>query len=351
MADPTLKDVARLAKVHPGTASRALDPERSSLVLPETRKRVLAAAQKLGYRGNAMARGLRTGRSGIIAVVVAAVGNPFLPLVLVGIEEQVTAAGYILIISETHDREGQLKNITDRLSARQVDALIICAAHLHDTELVAELGKVMPVILAVRNLPASNLHAVVHDDVLGGRLAAQYLVDMGHIQVAQLQGSDHVSSFVGRSQGFREVMTDHPEVFDATMNMRAAEPTVAEGRRLMNLMLDHLPRADWPTAVFAHNDMLAVGALDAMAGHGLACPNDISLVGYNDSSLTPHMAPPLTTIRLPSGDLGRQAGQLALAAIDGTAGDPGTVLLPPELVVRASVRRRRRAPKRATQSG
>lgn len=347
MADATLKDVAKLARVHPGTASRALDPERSTLVTPETRKRVLAAADKLGYRGNALARSLRTGRSGIIAVVVADVGNPFLPPVLRGIEEVVTAAGFILIVAETHDREEQLKKITDHLAARRVDAIILAAAHVHDGPIVAELERSMPLVLAVRTLPGEGHHSVVHDDVLGGRLATTYLVDMGHTQLAQLQGPGHVSSFIGRSQGFREVVASSG-AFDCSMDMKAVEPTLAEGRRLMNLLLQHRPRGDWPTAVLAHNDMMAVGALDAMAGRGLTCPGDISIVGYNDSPLTDHVSPPLTTVRLPSHELGRQAARLALDKIDGRAGASLTVHLPPELVVRASVRRRRRPAGKAT---
>lgn len=342
MAEVTLRDVAKLAGVHAGTASRAMDPERSALVTAATRERVLQAAAELGYRGNALARGLRTGRSGIIAVVAADFGNPFLPPMLRGVEDEINPAGFILLVAETHDRPGQLKRITDHLAARRVDAIILGAAHYDDEGFVEKLSQATPVVLAARNLPAKRHDSVVHDDVLGSRLAAQHLTDLGHTKLAQLRGPAGVSSFISRTAGFRAVIAETGTT-DCSMDVTAAEPTSSEGRRLMAVLLSSRGRRDRPTAVFAHNDMMAVGALDALTERGLTCPGDISLVGYNDSPLTDHLDPPLTTVRLPSYELGRRAAQLAVAKIDGSTARPETVLLPPELVVRASTRARRRA--------
>jgi LacI family transcriptional regulator len=344
MRGPTLRDVAALAQVHAGTASRALDPERSSLVTAATRDRVLAAAKELGYRGNALARGLRTGRSGVIAVVAADIGNPFVPPVLRGVEQEVVPAGFTVLVSETLDQPGALERITDYLVTSRVDAIVLLAARLEDEAHIRSLEQVIPVVLAVRSVSGSGHQAVVHDDVLGGRTAAQHLVDLGHAKLAQLRGPAGVSSFVGRTRGFDEVVAESLAV-DRSPAGSATEPTVAEGHRLMDLVLDG-PRSKWPTAVFAQNDMLAVGALESVAAHGLTCPGDISVVGYNDSPLTDHVSPPLTTVRLPSPELGRTAARMALAKIRGTAGRPGTVKLAPELVLRESTRRRRRPTRR-----
>jgi LacI family transcriptional regulator len=184
MAEATLRDVPKLAGVHAGTASRAMDPERSALVTAATRERVLRAVAEIGYRGNAMARGLRTGRSGIIAVVAADFGNPFLPPMLRGVEDEINPAGFILLVAETHDRPGQLKKITDHLAARRVDAIILGAAHYDDEPVVENLGRTIPVVLAARNLPAKRHDSVVHDDVLGSRLATLHLTDFGHTKLA-----------------------------------------------------------------------------------------------------------------------------------------------------------------------
>lgn len=336
MAEATLRDVARLARVHPGTVSRALDPERAELVNGATRERVLAAAVELGYRGNAVARSLRTGRSGIIGVVAADLGNPYLPPILRGIETAVGEAGFTVLIAETHDGVGRLKEITDHLVTRRVDAVILAAAHLDDAELVADINRSLPVVLAVRGLAGEDHFAVLHDDVVGARLATEHLVELGHRRIAQLRGPGNVLSFVVRRQAYEAVVAD-AAVIDLTPDAEAVAPTIEEGRRLARAALAG-PAEGRPTALFAHNDMMAVGALSAIAELGLTCPGDISLVGYNDSPLTDHLAPPLTTVRLQSFELGRRAASLALSRITGEATTPVTVRLHPELILRASTR-------------
>lgn len=334
VGEATLRDVARLAQVHPGTVSRALDPDRAELVNEATRERVLAAAVELGYRGNAVARSLRTGRSGIIGVVAADLGNPYLPPILRGIETVVGEAGFTVLIAETHDVPGRLKEITDHLVTRRVDAVILAAAHLDDTALVADINRSLPVVLAVRGLTGEDHFAVLHDDVVGARLATEHLIALGHRRLAQLRGPGNVLSFVVRREVYEAVVADS-EVIDLTPDAEATAPTIDEGRRLAGLALSR-PPAERPTAIFAHNDMMAVGALSAIAELGLSCPGDVSLVGYNDSPLTDHLAPPLTTVRLQSLELGRRAAALALSRISGEAGAAVTVRLHPELILRES---------------
>jgi LacI family transcriptional regulator len=336
VGEATLRDVARLAEVHPGTVSRALDPDRAELVNEATRERVVAAAVQLGYRGNAVARSLRTGRSGIIGVVAADLGNPYLPPILRGIETVAGESGFTVLIAETHDAPGRLKEITDHLVTRRVDAVILAAVHLDDAALVADIDRSLPVVLAVRGLADEDHFAVLHDDVLGARLATEHLVALGHRRLAQLRGPRTVLSFVVRRESYESVVAA-TGVTDLTPDAEAVAPTIEEGRRLALLALDRSPE-ERPTALFAHNDMMAVGALSALAERGLRCPEDISLVGYNDSPLTDHLAPPLTTVRLQSGELGRRAAALALSRISGEAGPAVTVRLHPELILRASTR-------------
>jgi LacI family transcriptional regulator len=335
-APATLKDVALLAGVHTATASRALDPARQHLVNDETRNRVRHAANEVGYRGNAFARSLRTNSSGMIGVVVADVANPFLPPLLRGIEQEVRAEGKLLLIAETHDDSKTLRDILDHFASRRVDAVILSAAHLGDEDAVASLADIMPLVLAVRSLALNSYPTVTHDDFLGGQLAARHLVDLGHRRLAQLRGPLDVSSFLGRADGFASVM--------ATTSAReipgigtASAPTVEEGQRLTDEVLSSSYGA--PTAIFAHNDLMAVGALQAIRQRGLRCPDDISVVGYNDAPLSNLVSPALTTISLPSLQLGQRVAKLAIEAIADAKSKVVTEKLPPALVVRESTTR------------
>jgi len=159
-------------------------------------------------------------------------------------------------------------------------------------------------------------------------------VDLGHRRLAQLRGPQGVSSFAGRAQGFESVMAT-TTARDVSTAEAATAPTAEEGYRLACELLEG--GGDRPTAIFAHNDLMAVGAVDAINQLGLNCPRDISVVGYNDSPLTSHVNPPLTTVRLPGLELGRRAATLALAQIAGEDVPPDTLeKFPPELVIRAS---------------
>jgi LacI family transcriptional regulator len=330
----TLIDVAELAQVHVGTASRALDPDRAHLVTPSTRERVRAAAEELGYRVNAVARSLRKGSSGLLGVVVADVGNPFLPPMLRGIEQEVRDEGLLLLIAETHDDPESLQTILEHLATRRVDAIILSAARQGDVETVLAAAALMPVVLAVRSLgDRPSLPTVTHDDELGGRLATEHLVSLGHRTLAQLRGPADVSSFAGRSAGHLAVMAESGAM-DVTGPDVAVAPTSAEGYRLTRSLLAEAVRQ--PTAIFAHNDLMALGCVDALADHGLECPRDVSVVGYNDAPLTDHVSPPLTTVRLPSHELGRRAARLALSGLRGEENPPELTALSPQLVVRAS---------------
>jgi len=176
---------------------------------------------------------------------------------------------------------------------------------------------------------------VLPDDVQGARAAVGHLLALGHRRVAQLPGPAHISSFLDRARGYADALERVSDAVDVSTGERALESTVAEGRRLT---ADLLRAAEHPTAIFAHNDLMAVGALDALRDAGLRCPDDVSIVGYNDSPLTDHMDPPLTTVRLPGFDLGRHSARLAFSALSGDAPPSSRVVLSPELVERKSTR-------------
>ena len=329
----TLQDVADKAGVHASTVSRALDPEKAALVNPETRDRVRAAAEELGYRGDAVASGLRRGRTNTLGLVVADISNPFIGPVVRGIENNLEGRNKMLFVAESQDDHARMSRVMDSLLGRRVDAVITTAARRGDERLLRQTAEQVPLVLAVRNLPGSGLVAITHDDERGGRLAAEHLAEQGHRLVAQLRGSDDISSFRGRARGFREGLAA-ADVELVEPSEAGRHPVFTEGRRLMELLIDEQDQL--PTAVFAHNDLMAFGALQALDSHGLSCPADIAVVGYNDTLMTEFADPPITTVRLPGYELGRMAAETAVALIEnGHRPDP-PLSLPPVLVPRHS---------------
>jgi LacI family transcriptional regulator len=329
----TLKDVAAKAGVHPSTASRALDPGKGSLVRDETIARVRAAAEELGYQGDAVASGLRRGRTNTFGIVVADLGNPFIAPVVRGIENHLEGRGLMALIAETRDDAGRMQRVLNNLAARRVDAVIVTGARSGDERVLRAAQRHHPIVLAVRNLPGSGIPAITHDDERGGRLAAEHLMETGHRRIAQLCGPRDISSFRERATGFRARLRDHGltplEVEDT-----AERPILAEGRRLMELLLDQYDGL--PTAIFAHNDLMAFGALHALGARQLSCPQDVAIVGYNDTPMTALTAPPITTVRLPGYELGRMAADTAVTLIEDPEHDGTSLSLPPVLVPRLS---------------
>jgi LacI family transcriptional regulator len=330
----TIRDVARAANVHISTVSRALDPEKSSLIAEATRKRVLAAADELGYRPHLIASGLRRGQTRTVGVVVPDLANPIYAPFTRGATHGLDQGGFMPLVADTEDDHTRLERILRHLAERRVEAIIITAARNGDAELLQTLvSQGLPVITAVRTLPGSGLPSVIHDDEQGGRLVAEFLAELGHRRVGQIRGPLDVAPFRGRTIGFAAAVAEAGLELVADVEP-ATRPTVAEGERL-TLQLLRRPGAP-PTALFAQNDVLAVGALKALRELGLRCPQDVSIVGYNDADFAEHTGPPLTTVKLSSYEIGRQAGELALEVIQEPDREHVVPSIPPELVVRGS---------------
>lgn len=330
----TLHDVAREAGVHPSTVSRALDPAKSDRVKESTRRRIVEVASELGYRPDMVARGLQSGRTGTIGVVVADLGNTFVTPLLHGIAAAIEQSQMLSVVAETQDDHLRLSGILDHMLSRRVDGVVVIAARTGDQSVLEATNRVVPVVLASRPLEATPLRQITHDNEKGGRLAAEHLKGLGHRLVAQLEGPVDVLNFPRRARGFRSVI-EAGDLTELIVPDRALRPNQEEGQRLMELLLE--TSTELPTAVFAHNDLMAIGALTVLRMRGLRVPEDISLVGYNDMPLIGHLSPPLTTIRYDSYEVGRQSGEMMISLLSGE--DPDDVVLEPTLVSRGSSRR------------
>ncbi|HZO06638.1 MAG TPA: LacI family DNA-binding transcriptional regulator [Solirubrobacterales bacterium] len=329
----TLRDVADRAQVHVSTASRALDESQSERLSPATIKRVRSAASELGYARDLVASGLKRGATKTVGVVVADLDNPHNAPVIRGIARELESEDFVPLVAETAEDRGRFERLLSHLTQRRVDAIVTSAAHLDGAEILERiLGPEASVVLAIRGLPGSDYNTVVHDDRTGGSLAAQHLVSLGHEALAQLAGPTDIDTFVRRAEGFSRAVAAAGRR-EIGVGGRTDAPSFDEGRRLMEVVLNG---PELPTAVFAPTDVMAVGALDAIAGRGLRCPEDVSVVGYNDIPISRYISPALTTIELPSEQLGQAAARMALDLIANPEDRGRLVELPARLIARRS---------------
>ena len=329
----TLKDVAALAGVHPGTASRAINVDTRDLVNEETARRVLAAADELGYRPNPIARGLKTSRSYTVGVLIPDLTNPLFPRIVRGIQDKLEESGYIPLIANTDNDPARERADIEAMRARQVDGLITATAHRHDDLAIDGAGGELPVVLVNRRHEQGTRPSVVADDRLGVRLAIEHLVALGHRRIAHLAGPQDLSTGYLRLQGYREALADAGIEYDDELVLAADAFVEEEGQRLCNELLD---RGLEVTAIFAGNDLMALGCYDAFVARGIVCPDQISVVGFNDMPFAAWFDPPLTTVHLPQYEIGERAAELLLERLRDPAAEPTQMLLEPTLAVRGS---------------
>ena len=330
---PTIKDVASKCGVHPSTVSRALSPAMHHLVAPDVAKRIRAAAATLGYQTNVTAAGLRTGRSGLIGVLVPDVADPGFPPILSAVTETLGAEGYATIVADAGPDGARQQQLVEKLIARGVDGLVLATVTVDDPVVGHCLAASIPVVLVNRADSGRRLPAVVNDDAAGMRLAVDHLVALGHKRLGHVAGPQQVSTGALRRAGFKDAAT-RAGLSAQNILIETAPAYSREEGRLAALRL--LGRKPVPTAVIAANDLLALGVYDAIAERGLRCPLDVSVVGHNDMPYVDMLSPPLTTVRIAQRDMGREAARLLLDEIAGPLARGERVVLAPTLVVRGS---------------
>jgi DNA-binding LacI/PurR family transcriptional regulator len=332
----TLESVAAAAGVSRATASRAM--RGSARVSDETRDRVRAIAQSLAYVPNAAARSLVTRRSDTVAFVVCEpeekfFSDPFFAAVLKGAHRVVAAhrLQLVFVVVATDEDRDQLERFA---SGGHLDAAMF--ASLHGSEdmpaRLAALG--LPVVLAGRSLDpgAAGLPVVDVDNAQGAGVATQRLVERGCTRIATITGPTDMAGAMDRLEGWRSAMAA-AGLAPADEDVVTGDYTVEGGYRAMLALLDREPRVD---GVFAASDLMAAGALRAIAERGLSVPDDVAVVGFDDIPLAEATSPPLTTVHQSTEELGRRMAQAVVASLDGGEPPPPHVRLPTELVVRSS---------------
>lgn len=306
---PTIKDVAKAADVSTSTVSHVINDTRP--VSSETRQRVLEAINKLGYHPNRIASNLRSQKTDTIGVLLPNSANPFFAQVLAGIEDACYDADYNLILGNANNETGRELSYLNVLLSRQVDGVLLISTGAH-VESVAMLSKhETPVVLVDRSADLDTLDEIFTDNEEGGRLAARYLLSLGHQRLACITGPSFLTPSARRVAGFRDAL--------AEAGYAVADAHVVTGdfqhEGGYNAARQLLTTSEPPTAIFACNDLMAVGALSAAHDVGLSVPDDLSVIGYDDIPLASYTTPRLTTIHQPGHKIGELAVQTLLKRI------------------------------------
>jgi LacI family transcriptional regulator len=326
---PGMMDVAREAGVSHITVSRVINGHPS--VRPETRARVEAAIQKLGYRRNSVARALKSRHSSTIGVVIVGSDLFELPRILLGVETAAKEAGYWVSLAS---RQGEsttadLTETLQRLTDQSVEAIAVVADRPAAVEALSGLSLGVPVAVVMSgSVPNPDLSFVEVDQELGARLAVRHLLGLGHRRIAHLTGALRTFDARARVDGWRAELT----AAGAEGALLEGDFTAESGFRLAHELCEH--NSGPPTAVFAGNDQMAMGALAAFAERGVRVPQDVSVVGFDDMKGADYLVPALTTVRQDFAHLGRSAIELLVRMVGGER--PQRQRLTPQLVVRRS---------------
>ena len=325
----SIKDIAKAAGVSPSTVSRALsDHPRISL---ETKERIRRLATEMDYSPSAVARSLVTQRTSMIGLAVAWVSDPFLAQLVRGIEDTALGHGYTVILSSFYGERDRERLVLSALRERRVDGMIVESSCLdtYPRSLLTEFD--LPIVLINR---PEYIYSVSTDNLHGGRLATEYLLDLGHSRIGYIAAERGRRTNLDRLEAYKKALQGRGSALDPDLVV-LGDGYAGGGKEAMSRLLALLSP---PTAVFCYNDVTAIGAALAVREAGLQVPDDVSLFGFDDVELAAYVHPPLTTIRQPAYELGRRAMEMVLALM---ADDQKVtkVMLKGELVVRQSCRR------------
>lgn len=332
---PTITDVARRAGVSKSLVSLVMRGQRHVSAL--RRDAVQKAVAELGYRPNAMAQGLVQRRTRLIGVMVSDLHNPFFADVVAGVQDQAARSGYRVLMNTGNRVAAQEDQAIEALLQLRADGLIL-AGPLLESRLIVKASKEVAMVLVGRSAEAASLDSVTNDDHAGAVMVAEHCASLGHKHIAHIDGGQGAGA-AERRKGYE----------DAMRRLRLAKYTLVvpgtfteEGGHNGALrLLEQKPR---PTAIFASNDLAAIGALNAIEERGLSVPDDVSLVGYDNTSLAALRHISLTTVHQPRLEMGQMAVSTLIERIEEGRPRPRRAVLTPSLIVRGTTAPPRVAP-------
>ena len=322
----TVKEIAAIAKVSVATVSRAL--QRPELVSETTRQRIHEVVKRLGYTPNALARNLRTARTRLIIALLPDIANPFFSEVIRGIEQVAHENGYSVLLGETQSSLVREQAYADMVAARQADGIITMS---HRVPAIPIDGR-LPVVNACEYVKDKKISSVYIDNVAAAGAAVDYLVTLGHRDIAFIAGPSSSPICVDREQGYQLAMQRAKIPANPALTA-VGDFSIEAGERAIDLFLS---QGQSFSAVFCSNDEMAIGAMRALISHGLRVPEDVSVVGFDDIRFARYTSPALTTVAQPKNALGREAMTMLIELLNDPEVPPRKRVLSADLVVRGS---------------
>jgi len=328
----TIHDVAKKAGVAPITVSRVIN--NSGYVSGKMRAKVNAAIDELGYVPNVIARSLKSKRTNTIALVFTDITNPFFNVMARGVEDTASDAGYNVIFCNTDESQEKEDNYIQLLLQKQVDGILLVPAGSSTKSIHIIHGQKTQVVVLDRRISNARVDVVRGDSEGGAYLLTKYLIDLGHRRIAVMSGPENVSTAKDRVGGYQKAMKENG--LDGNIQVCFGRFTQESGIRSTQTVFAEDPN---PTAIFAANNVIAVGILTALREMGLNVPDDVALVSFDDFPENLTLFPFLTVVTQPSYEMGKTATEMLIKRIKENANleaDPEEVVFPVKFIERAS---------------
>lgn len=326
----TIRQISEAAGVSVATVSRALN-DSDHPVNPETKQRIIDIATKLGYHPNHIARSLRADRSPIIGIICDDITSPFTTMIVRGVQDRLKADGYFCVVINTDwDPAVEQRAIQD-MTGYLIEGIIFAETSHQFASVELNISD-KKCVFVHRLFPTGFPHSVIPDELYGSRLAVDHLIQLGHKRIGHLSGSKDFYSTEERLLGYKTMLEENGIAFDPAL-VEPGNFDIEMGYTAASKLLD-LPEP--PTAIFAGNDLMAVGAIYAAQDKGLRIPEDLALVGYDDHHAATISRPKLTTVSLPCFEMGQASAELLLALLNDETTESQEIKVKGELLIRES---------------
>jgi len=305
----TIKDIAERANVSISTVSRVLNNKED--VNDNTRKKIKKIIDELGYNPSGIARGLALKKTNTIGLIIPNITNPFFPEVAKGVESRAEELGYSVILYDTDNDFKKEKTALDLMKKNQVDGIVLSFNSVNKNLINKAFDEKLPIVQIDRKINGLKCPSVLIDNFYSGYIAAKYLLDNGHSKIAHITGRKDIINSIERLLGYKKAFEEY-NIQIKNKYIINGEQTIESGYEKMNelLRLDQIP-----TAVFVANDLMAIGAYEAIFNNGMNIPEDISIIGHDDINMASIIRPKLTTVMQPKYEMGVNAVDLLVELI------------------------------------
>jgi len=324
-----MTDVAKLANVSTATVSRVI--QNPEAVKEKTRVKVLQAIEELNYQPNILARYFRRTETKTILVMVPSIMNNVFPQMIAGIDLVASQSGYKVLLGNTYQEPDKAYSYIEELKQKQVDGMILLTTRL-DYQMISDLANDYPVVLASDYIEGLTAPTVAIDNISSARDAVEHLLQLGHRRVGMITGPLDIPLSRDRLKGYRQSLLEHDIAVESVL-IQEGDHSFESGYNQMNkfLALDKTP-----TAIFAANDSMAMGAIKAVKAHGLRVPEDVAVVGFDNIQFSEIFEPALTTMAQPLLEMGKRSMELLLKQIKGEPLTKKQLVLDTKLIIRDS---------------